>query len=153
MAEESFESPEIAIERWLKGEIKADELFALSPEVMQSLAEHGYFLYEQGKYAHAKIIFEALSAVDAKNPNYHRLLGALYQLDGQWDAAYYRYTQTLKAIPNDVFVLTNRGEVLLKLQRSKEATEDLKQAIKLDPLRTNPAAKRARVLMENFKLD
>lgn len=152
MVEEAFESPDIAIQRWLKGEIKADELFALNPDVTRALAEHGYLLYEQGKYAPARIIFEALAAVDAKNSDYQKMLGALYQLDGQWDAAYYRYTQVLKEIPNDIFILTNRGEVLLKLQRVKEATEDFKQAILLDRQNLNPAAKRARVLMENFKL-
>ncbi len=152
MAEETFESPDIAIQRWLKGEIKADELFALSPEVTQALAEHGYLLYEQGKYGPAKVIFEALGAVDSNNANYQRMLGALYQLDSQWDAAYYRYTQVLKTTPNDVFVLTNRGEVLIKLQRSREAADDFRQAIQLDRQNTNPAAKRARVLMENLKL-
>jgi tetratricopeptide (TPR) repeat protein len=152
MVEEAFESPDVAIQRWLKGEIKADELFALNPKVMQALGEHGYLLYEQGKYAPAKVIFEALAAVDSNNPNYQRMLGALYQLDSQWDAAYYRYTQVLKTTPNDIFVLTNRGEVLLRLQRTKEAAEDFRQAIQLDRQNTNPAAKRARVLMENFRL-
>lgn len=152
MADETFETPDVAIKRWLNGEIKADELFALSPEVMQALAEHGYMLYEQGQYVASKIIYEALAAVDSNNPNYQKMLGALYQLDRQWDASYYRYTQVLKAAPNDIFVLTNRGEVLLKLQRNKEAAEDFRQAIQLDRQNTNPAAKRARVLMENFKL-
>ncbi len=152
MAEESFESPEVAIQRWLKGEIKAGELFAMSPEVMQALAEHGYLLYEQGKYATSRLIFEALAAVDSNNPNYHRMLGALYQMDGQWDAAYYRYTQVLRSVPNDIFVLTNRGEVLLKLQRNREAAEDFKQAVRLDSQNSNPAAKRARVLIENYRL-
>ena len=152
MAEESFESPEVAIQQWLRGEIKADELFALNPQVVHALAEHGYLLYEQGKYAPAKIIFEALAAVDGNNTHFQRMLGALYQLDGQWDAAYYRYSQVLKATPNDIFALTNRGEVLLRLQRNKEAAEDFKQAIQLDADKSNPAAKRARVLMENYRV-
>lgn len=152
MADETFESPEIAIQKWLRGEIKADDLFALNPEVMQALANHGYLLYEQGKYSSSKVIFEALAAVDSSNPDYERMLGALYQLDKQWDAAYYRYTQVLKSSPNDIFILTNRGEVLIKLQRSKEAADDLKAAVRLDKQNTNPAAKRARVLLENYKL-
>lgn len=152
MAEQNLESPEQAIQRWLKGEIKSQELFAMSSHVMQSLAEHGYMLYEQGKYGNARIIFEALAAIDNSNHNYHRLLGSIYQIEGLPDAAYYRYTQALKAVPNDVNTLTNRGEVLAGLGKNKEAAEDLKQAILLDKSGNHPAARRARLLLENLKI-
>lgn len=54
-------------------------------------------------------------------------------------------------VPTDVFVVTNRGEVLLKLQRQKEAIEDFKQAILLDPEHRNPASRRARILLEGLQ--
>jgi hypothetical protein len=38
------------------------------------------------------------------------------------------------------------------MHRTKEAADDFKQAIRLDPQNTNPSAKRARVLLENYKL-
>lgn len=152
MPEQNIESPEQAIQRWLKGEIKSQELFAMSSHVMQSLAEHGYMLYEQGKYRSARVIFEALSAIDNSNHDYDRLLGSIYQIEGLPDAAYYRYTLALKAVPNDVHTLTNRGEVLAGLGRNKEAAEDLKQAVLLDKSGSNPAAKRARMLLSNLKI-
>lgn len=152
MPEQNIETPEQAIQRWLKGEIKSQELFALSPEVMHALAEHGYMLYEQGKYRTAKVIFEGLAAIDNNNFNFHKMLGSIYQIECLWDAAYYRYTLALKGDPYDIYTLTNRGEVLLQLGKNKEATDDLKQAIQLDIHHTNPAAKRARVLVANLGL-
>ena len=150
MPEQNLESPELVIQRWLKGEIKAQELFALSPETMQALAEHGYMLYEQGKYRPARVIFEGLAAIDNSNHNYHKMLGSIYQMEEQWDAAYYRYTLALKAVPNDIHALTNRGEVLLQLGKSREAAEDLRRAIQLDGQNINPAGRRARVLLANL---
>ena len=98
----------------------------------------------------AAVVFEALSAFDNSNPEYQKMLGSIYQIEGQWDAAYYRYTNAMKSQPRDIFLLVNRGEVLLKLGRNKEATEDLKAAVLLDRTNENPAARRARVLLNGL---
>jgi tetratricopeptide (TPR) repeat protein len=139
------------VQRWLKGEIGTGELYQLTPDLLLSIAEYGYLLYEQGKYDTAKTIFEALTAIDSNHPHYQKILGAIYQIQGKWDAAYYRYSQSLRVVPTDIFVIANRGEVLLKLQRQNEAIEDFKQAILLDPENRNPAARRARVLMQGLR--
>lgn len=150
MDHEFLESPEQVVQRWLKGEIGATELFALSPDSMKALAEHGYLLYEQGKYDSAKTVFEGLATIDNRNSNYQRMLGSIYQLQSKWDASYYRYTLVLRSTPNDIFVLTNRAEVLIELKRMKEAMEDLKQAILLDTHANHPAGRRARLLIAHF---
>lgn len=144
---EVVESAEAVVQRWIRGEIGAQELFGLSPEVMKALAELGYLLYEQGKYDRSQVIFEGLAAVDAANADYQRMLGSIYQMQGKWDAAYYRYTQALEIRPDDLFALTNRGEVLLQLERPQEATADLRQAVALDREGLHPAARRARLLL------
>jgi tetratricopeptide (TPR) repeat protein len=141
------ESPEALIQRWLKGEVPATQLFGFSPEVTQSLAEHGYTLYEQGRYRRARVIFEGLAALDADNIDFQRMLGSIYQIEGIWDAAYYRYTKVLALLATDIFALTNRGEVLLQLGRNEEAIQDLKKAISLDRSGFHPAARRARILL------
>jgi tetratricopeptide (TPR) repeat protein len=150
MAEPIIESPEQAVQKWLRGEISARELFALNEETIQALADHGYMLYENGKYRKAGVVFEALSAFDNTNPNYNRILGSIYQLQHHWDAAYYRYTLAIKSAPNDIPTLVNRGEVLLKLGRNKEAIEDLKNAILMDRSNNDPASRRARVLLSSL---
>jgi predicted Zn-dependent protease len=147
---ESLESPEQAVQKWLRGEITARELFALNEQTLQALADHGYMLYENGKYRMAAVVFEALSAFDNLNPEYQKMLGSIYQMEGQWDAAYYRYTMAMKSQPRDIFLLVNRGEVLLKLGRNKEGVEDLKAAIQQDQTNGNPAARRARVLLSGL---
>jgi Tfp pilus assembly protein PilF len=148
MPEQNLESPEQAVQKWLRGEISARELFALDSNVMLALAEHGYLLYEQGKYRQAAVVFEALSSIDNVNPDYQKLLGSIYQIEGQWDAAYYRYTLALQKQPNDIAILANRGEVLLKLGRNKEGSDDLRAAIQRDAEGNDPYARRARVLLD-----
>jgi len=147
---ETLESPEQAVQKWLRGEITARELFALNDQTLQALADHGYMLYENGKFRMAAVVFEALSSFDNLNPEYQKMLGSIYQMEGQWDAAYYRYTLALKNQPKDIFLLVNRGEVLLKLGRNKEGVEDLKAAISQDGTNENPAARRARVLLSGL---
>ena len=75
MADPTIESPEQAVQKWLRGEITARELFALNDQTIQALADHGYMLYENGKYRKAAVVFEALSAFDNANPNYQKILG------------------------------------------------------------------------------
>lgn len=147
---ETLESPEQAVQKWLRGEITARELFALNDQTIQALADHGYMLYENGKYRMAAVVFEALSVFDNSNPEYQKMLGSIYQIEGQWDAAYYRYTNALKSQPGDIFLLVNRGEVLLKLGRNKEGADDLRAAIQQDRTNESPAARRARVILSNL---
>lgn len=147
---EILESPEQAVQKWLRGEITARELFALNDQTIQALADHGYMLYENGKFRMAAVVFEALSAFDNSNPEYQKMLGSIYQLEGQWDAAYYRYTNALKSQPGDIFLLVNRGEVLLKLGRNKEGADDLRAAIQQDRTNESPAARRARVILNGL---
>lgn len=147
---EILESPEQAVQKWLRGEITARELFALNDQTIQALADHGYMLYENGKFRMAAVVFEALSAFDNSNPEYQKMLGSIYQLEGQWDAAYYRYTNALKSQPGDIFLLVNRGEVLLKLGRNKEGADDLRAAVQQDRTNESPAARRARVILNDL---
>jgi tetratricopeptide (TPR) repeat protein len=138
------------VERWLKGNLNGAELYNLTPALQRSLAEYGYLLYEQGKYDTARVIFEALSVLNSTDPNIQKFLGSIYQIQGKWDAAYYHYTHALKMEPNDIYVIVNRGETLIQMQRPREAQDDLKRAIQLDPDATNPVGRRARVLLTNL---
>jgi Tfp pilus assembly protein PilF len=138
------------VDRWLKGQMKSADLYEISPQLYRSLAEYGCLLYEQGKYETAKVIFEALATIDSSDSNVQKFLGSIYQIQKKWDAAYYRYSQSLKISPNDLFVIVNRGESLIHAQRPREAAEDFKRAIQLDPQGNHPAGRRARVLLANL---
>lgn len=147
MAEETIEGIEEKTQKWLRGEISAQELYSLSPEMMEALGSYGYLLYQEGKYETAQIIFEGLCILDRTNPDFQKMLGSIYQIQHKWDAAYYRYTLALKSQPEDIFLLTNRGEALMALQRNQEAAQDLSQAVLLDQNNNHPAGRRARVLL------
>ena len=138
------------VDRWLKGEIDTGKLYGLTSPLAKSLAEYGYLLYEQGKYDTSRLIFEALAVQNSTDPHIQRMLGSIYQIQGKWDAAYYHYSQSLRLAPNDIFVIANRGETLIQLQRPREAAEDLKRAILLDGDGTNPVGRRARILLKNL---
>lgn len=138
------------VEKWLKGKVTTADVYELTPELVKALAEHGYLLYEEGKYDPARVIFEALASVNSADPNIQKMLGSIYQIQNKWDAAYYHYTQSLRMAPNDIFVVANRGETLIHMQRPREAAEDLKRAIQLDPGNNNPVGRRARVLLANL---
>jgi tetratricopeptide (TPR) repeat protein len=138
------------VDRWLKGQLTSAELYEISPPLFKALAEYGCLLYEQGKYETARVVFEALATINSADPNVHKFLGSIYQIQKKWDAAYYHYTQSLRLSPDDLFVLVNRGESLIHLQRPREAAEDLKRTIQLDPQGHHPAGRRARVLLTNL---
>lgn len=138
------------VDLWLKGQLKGAELYNISPQIFKALAEYGYLLYEQGKYELSKTIFEALATINSSDSSVQKFLGSIYQLENKWDAAYYHYTQSLKFSPDDIFVIVNRGETLIHMQRPREAAEDLKRAIQLDPQGTHPVARRARILLTNI---
>ncbi|MCI0416155.1 tetratricopeptide repeat protein [bacterium] len=138
------------VEKWLSGKLTTAEVYDLTPGLTKALAEHGYLLYEEGKYDSARVIFEALAVVNGSDPNIQKMLGSIYQIHNKWDASYYHYTQALKSAPNDIFVIVNRGETLIHMQRPREAAEDLKRAIQLDPDGKNPVGRRARVLFTNL---
>ena len=138
------------VDRWLKGQFNSAELYEISPQLFRALAEYGCMLYEQGKYDSARVIFEALAAINSSDSNVQKFLGSIYQIQKKWDAAYYHYTQSLKISSDDLFVIVNRGESLIHAQRPREAAEDFKRAIQLDPQGNHPAGRRARVLLTNL---
>jgi tetratricopeptide (TPR) repeat protein len=138
------------VDRWLNGKLNSAELYEISPQLFKALAEYACLLYEQGKYESAKVIFEALGTINSSESNVQKYLGSIYQIQKKWDAAYYHYTQSLKTSPNDLFVIVNRGESLIQAQRPREAAEDLKRAVQLDPQGKHPAGRRARVLLTNL---
>jgi tetratricopeptide (TPR) repeat protein len=138
------------VDRWLSGQMTSSELYGLTPEISKALAEHAYLLYEEGKYETARLIFEGLAVCNSSDPNTQKMLGSIYQIQEKWDAAYYHYTQSLKNSPNDIFVIVNRGETLIQMQRPREAAEDLKRAVQLDPNGSNPVGPRARILLTNL---
>jgi Flp pilus assembly protein TadD len=107
----------------------------------------GFRLYKNGRLKDATRIFEGLAVLKCNNAYVQGILGAIYQKQEQYGAALVRYNNALTLFPNDLNSLTNRGEIFVKLGRFRDAAEDLKKAIQLDPEKKDPASNRARLLV------
>ncbi len=135
------------IEKVKKGEMKFSELLNLDSKKIAALLLMGHTYYAQGQLEEAKKVFEGLAVLDGKNAYVHGILGSIYQQEEKFDLAIARYTMALSNFPQDINSLANRGEVFLRLGKFKEAADDLKKAIELDPEKKHPSANRARMLI------
>lgn len=107
----------------------------------------GYQLFEQGRLDDARDLFEGLSLLDPENAYIHGILGTICQKQGDDDVALLYYAVALDLFPDNIDILVNRGELLLKRGMFEDAAQDLRAAIALDPESKDPAANRARLLV------
>jgi Tfp pilus assembly protein PilF len=135
------------VEKVKKGELKFSDLLNLDSKKIAALLLLGHTYYAQGQLDEARKVFEGLALLDGKNAYVHGILGSIYQQQERFDLAIARYTMALTNFPGDINSLANRGEVYLRLGKFKEAADDLKEAIELDPEKIHPAANRARMLI------
>lgn len=122
------------------------EALGIEPSEVASMIQAGHFYYEQGRLKEAQTLFEALTLLDRLNPYVYGMLGAICQKQKIYDEAITNYTLALDLFPDDLQVLTNRGEVYLNQGRIVEALHDFEKAIRLDNKGNHPAANRARML-------
>ena len=133
-------------EKLRSGELKLGEFLGVTPEQYGAILLAGHTLFTEGRLIEAKKIFEGMAALDSRNPYIHGMLAAIYQKEGNDEAAIARYSLALRLFPKDIQSRCNRAELLLKAGRVMEAADDLKAAIELDPDHKHPAANRARLL-------
>jgi tetratricopeptide (TPR) repeat protein len=84
--------------------------------------------------------------LDTGNPFVHAMLGSIYQKQEQFQLAFLHYSRAIQSFPQDIGSLINRGEIFLRFGKFKEAADDFKAAMDLDPEQQNPSANRARLL-------
>ncbi|MCI0412916.1 tetratricopeptide repeat protein [bacterium] len=135
------------VEKFRKGELTFAQLFDINAKQVASLLVTGHQWFEQGRLKDARNIFEGLALLDARNPYVHGILGAINQKEEKYEAAIEWYDMALNIFEKDVNLLTNRGEVCLKLGAFEQAAKDFKKATELDPGKKHPAANRARMLI------
>lgn len=135
------------VERFKKGELRLQQVCEIDARQTAALLATVYTLFRNGRYEDARDILEGLVILDEHNPYIHGLLGAVYQKRSEDDRAIEHYNTALKLFPQDIYSMTNRGEICLKLGKLDEAFSDLKQAIELDKNKKLPAGNRARILI------
>lgn len=122
------------------------EPFKVSPRQMAALLLTAHKLYSFGRLDDARNILEGLAALNGKNPYVYGILGSIYQKKGKWEQAIASYTLAIHLFSEDLYSLANRGEVYLKLGKFKDAADDFRNVIGLNPKVNHPAAARARLL-------
>lgn len=94
-----------------------------------TIAQIAYFMMMQGKYREAKILFEALIAIEPSNEYYYRALGLLAQKQGHSDAAIQQFGYAIQLAPNRPQAYVNRAEIYISLGNLELAEQDLKDAL------------------------
>jgi len=133
--------------KFVRGEITLAQLENMSREKLYDFAELGYSLFQSGKLEEATRIFEGLVTYNPYDAYFHSALGAIYQKQKMYEQALKQYDLAIKLNPKDICSLTNRGETYLTLGKIKEAANDLKIAVSLDPQQKDPWAMRSRALI------
>jgi tetratricopeptide (TPR) repeat protein len=134
------------VEKWIKGEITLQELNAISGPEMLEMAVIGFTMYEQGRYAEAKVIFQGLSNLDENEGYYRTALGAVHLAEEDLDSALKCFDEAIRLNDKEIASFVNRGEVYLRQGKIIEAAHDFKRAVDLDPENKDPLSHRARVL-------
>ncbi len=138
-------SPE-RVSAWVRGEITLAELSAVSAAEMLEMAVIGYSMYEQGRYDDARVIFDALCALDPREAYYRTALGAVYLARENLEKAEALFNEAIRLNPKEIAAFVNRGEVYLRQGKILEAARDFKRAVDLDPENRDPLTRRARLL-------
>ncbi|MGC2194496.1 MAG: tetratricopeptide repeat protein [Terriglobales bacterium] len=94
-------------------------------EEIYLLADRGYALYRQGRYAEAAVIFEALTALDPMNSYCRSALAAVCLALGHAQRAVNELTFLLNRNPADHDARARRCEAYCELRNWNEARQDL----------------------------
>lgn len=134
------------VARWIKGEITLAELSAVSGPELLEMAVTGFSMYEQGRYDDARVIFDALCALDLRESYYRTALGAVYLAQEKLEQAEQLFNEAIRLNDREIASFVNRGEVYLRQGKIVEAAQDFKRAVMLDPMTRDPLTRRARLL-------
>lgn len=102
-----------------------------TPQEVADLSLFGHQLFEMGKVAEAKVIFEGLVGTGAKDAFAHTMLGTIYLALKDQAKALSLFQLALEIDPDDVSALVYRGEIRLNRGKVKGAVEDLTRALQL----------------------
>jgi len=139
------------IEAFVKGHITLGELEGISKESQYQMAKVGFNFMREGKHDQAQKVFEGLQALDPFDAYFHMVLGSIAQEGGDAEKAEKLYTRSLEINPFSPIALAQRGEVRLSKGLYTEALNDLVKAVQEDPEGSEPATRRARVLIQMMR--
>jgi tetratricopeptide (TPR) repeat protein len=133
------------LRRGLRPPIRRQKGIELVGESLERSME-GFRLYEHGRYAEARAVFRDLAARDPRQAFHRAALGLVYLAEDALGAADRELSRSIALSDQEPSAFVTRGEVYLRLGRYADAAKDFDRAVKLIPERSDPLAKRARLL-------
>ena len=134
------------LEKFLMGEITFAQFQGITMDEAYAIAEHGYSLFQSGRYHDSREVFEALAIVNPYDAYFHNMLGAIYHQLDMTEEALEEYDIAIDLDQEHLHAYVNRGEMRLEKGEFEGALADLRKAIELDPDGNDEAGVRARAL-------
>jgi tetratricopeptide (TPR) repeat protein len=106
----------------------------------------GFRLYDEGRYAEARSVFQELCVKEPKYALHRTALGLVHLAMDALPEAERELTRSIELSSREPSTFVTRGEVYVRLGRYLEAAKDFDRAVALAPEIHDPLAKRARLL-------
>lgn len=120
---------------------------SMSRAQIAEMSLFGHQLFENGKLAEARGVFEGLVAQGIEDPFPHTMLGTIYLAQGESDRALALFEAALAIDPGDLAARVYRGEIRLSAGKLRPALQDLRRVLDLGA-QDDPFVERARRLIQ-----
>ncbi len=137
---------ETRIKAFVQGEINLADLYGMTHEELYEIAEYGQMLFDEGKVDEAEIIFNALTALDPYDENFHSALGSVYQKQGRNEEAIVEYDRAIQLNNFLIAPYVNRAELHMIAGKFDEVMKGLEKVFEIDPEAASPYTQRAKGL-------
>ena len=140
--------PSAMFQKVQRGEAGLNEYIGLEPPELAAAARVAANLYEQGRAAEGRAVFEGLIALEPHFYLGYAGIGAIDLIEDRLDSALANLTRAATLNPGDASVQINLGEVLLRNEEFAAAALCLQNALALQPSDDSPVVARARVMLQ-----
>lgn len=144
---ESLGIPEQTVVTLVQGGMTIAEMVGLSTTDLYEIARRAHTMLKAGQVDDAERIYRGLVVASPFDSVFHTHLGVALQAKDQAEEALQHFDLALQFNRQNVEALVGRGELRLKLGRTPEALQDLREAVAADPDAKKPATQRARMML------
>ncbi len=107
----------------VNGGVTLKDVHAIPDNMMESLYSHAYDFYNKGQLDQAATFFRFLCIYDFYNPDYYMGLGAVYQLQKQYQKAIDIYAVSFALSKDNYYSVFFSGQCQLLIQKANKAKQ------------------------------
>ena len=127
------------------------ELKGYTNEELGTISQIAYYMMMQGKYREARILFEALVAIEPSNEYNYRALGVLAQHEGDSDRALEQFGYAIQLASKQPQAYVNRAEIHILRGDLAAAEQDLQASLAFMGRKDQALSQKAWALYRNIK--